>query len=159
MAFFRRAIELTARGHDDAGATTRRLRFRRIMRKLQANGFAELDKNQFSDRIAVARAIKDRLSAINFAEFDDDYEYGGSETTPGCFYDGMNMKFDGKGETNEIVEDVGFELRWQEEEYSVEEDADEGFGDGPESFGHEENQDKERWEDEEDEEGDYLSDD
>lgn len=127
--YLKHAMAITAKGQDDVNITIRRLRFDRIMRKFQADSSTELREDELYASTVAPLAIKDTLRALDFAEFDDEYEYRGYETRRGFLYDGLNMEFDGKRETNEAAEDLGIEVHWHENNNHGEEaDEDEGFG-------------------------------
>lgn len=152
MEYMRRAVEIVGKSHDDLHAAVRRLRFRQTLRKLRASGaITDHDEAYLPVRTAVPQAIKDTHSAMNFAEFDDNYPYSGMETRRGCFYDGMHMTFEGKAEKNEVVEDLGIKVHWQGNEDDEESGSENGFESG-EGF-----EDEDDWleedEDEPDEEG------
>lgn len=97
----------------EQGVTTsiRRMRFQRIARKI---GRAELDSYDLNEDPRHTEFLKDTKRALGLATFDTDDEE--SERNQGDFYDGMGMKFEGKGETNEPGEDSDYDFDWETED-------------------------------------------
>ncbi|KAK8009138.1 hypothetical protein PG991_011689 [Apiospora marii] len=103
-AFFKYAVRVVSEQAGDAQAEVRRQRLLRWHRK--HGTLDDPDVALILEALEERPDLKNASSAMEWAEFDDEYEKGRSEKGKGNFYDGSGYTFLGKTETGPSVDHI-----------------------------------------------------